>query len=158
MSETIEAVFDRGVFTPCAPVSIPNGQRVTITYAAAVAPEQPATWPDLPPELVKNSEGTIVARGTRISLFLLLENHFEGTPWSQMQQDYPTVQPGDWNPIEAFVRSNEAPLRVYFEEQQKIAQAHEQAAKPGPTVDELRDRFQKKFGKPYPSSSDAMTF
>lgn len=33
MSETIEAVFDRGVFTPCAPVSIPNGQRVTITYA-----------------------------------------------------------------------------------------------------------------------------
>ncbi len=43
MSETIEAVFDPGVFTPCAPVSIPNGQRVTLTYAAAIAPEKSAT-------------------------------------------------------------------------------------------------------------------
>jgi hypothetical protein len=152
MSETIEAVFDRGVFTPCAPVSIPNGQRVTITYAPALAPEQPATWPDLPMELVKNGDGTIVARGTRISLFLLLENHFDGIPWSQMQQNYPTVQSSDWSSIESFVRSNEAALRPYSEKQQEIARAYEAAAKPGPNLEELRQRFQKKFGVPYPQS------
>lgn len=141
MSETIEAVFDRGVFTPCVPVSIPNGQRVTITYSAADASEQPATWPDLPPELVKNGDGTIVARGTRISLFLLLENHFEGTPWEKMQQDFPTVQPSDWGSIESFVRSNEAALRPYSEKQQEIARAYEAAAKPGPSLEELRQRL-----------------
>ena len=118
MSETIVAVFDRGVFTPCAPVSIPNGQRVTLTYAAALASEKSATWPELPPELVRNSEGTIVARGTRISLFLMLENHFDGTSWTQMQQDYPTVQAGDWRGIEFYVRSNEGALRPYLEAQQ----------------------------------------
>ncbi|MFN0017232.1 MAG: antitoxin AF2212-like protein [Pirellulaceae bacterium] len=152
MSETIEAVFDRGVFTPCVPVSIPNGQRVTITYSAPAAPGQPAIWPDLPPELVKNGDGTIVARGTRISLFLLLENHFDGTPWEKMQQDFPTVQPSDWNPIESFVRSNETALRPYSEKQQELARAYEAAAKPGPSLEELRQRFQKKFGAPFPQS------
>jgi predicted DNA-binding antitoxin AbrB/MazE fold protein len=152
MSETIEAVFDRGVFTPCTPVSIANGQRVTITFAPAIAPEKSATWPDLLPELVRNSEGTIVARGTRISLFLLLENHFDGKPWSQMQEDYPTVQAGDWKGIESYVRSNEGALRPYLEAQQEVARAYEQVASPGPSIEELRARFQKKYGAPYPAS------
>lgn len=152
MSETIEAVFDRGVFTPCVPVSIPNGQRVTLTYAPANPPEKSATWPELPPELVKNSEGTIGARGSRISLFFLLELHFQGTPWEKMQQDYPTVQPSDWSSIESFVRSNEAALRPYSEKQQEIARAYEAAAKPGPSLEELRQRFQKKQGAPFPQS------
>lgn len=152
MSETIEAVFDRGVFTPCAPVSIPDGQRVTLTFAPSPAPEKSASWPELPPELVKNGEGTIVARGTRISLFLLLELHFQGTPWKKMQQDFPTVQSGDWNSIESFVRSNEAALRPYSEKQQEISRAYEAASKPGPSLEELRQRFERKFGAPFPKS------
>jgi hypothetical protein len=155
MSETIEAVFDRGVFTPCVPVSIANGQRVTLTFSPAAVSEKSATWPDLPPELVENSSGVVVARGSRISLFFLLENHFQGVSWEKMREDLPTVQPGDWNAIEKFVRSNEAALRVYSEKQQEISRAYEAAAKPGPSLEELRQRFEKKYGKPYPSSSDA---
>ena len=155
MSETIEAVFDRGVFTPCAPVSIPNGQRVTLTYSPALAPEKSTTWPELPPELVKNSDGTIVARGTRISLFLMLENHFDGIPWSQMPQDYPTVQAGDWAGIAAFVQHNENVLRPYYEEQNRIAESYRTPTPPGLTLEGLRERFQKKYGKPYSSSPDA---
>lgn len=155
MSETIEAVFDRGVFTPCAPVSIPNGQRVTITYAPAVTPEQPATWPELPPELVRNSGGGIVARGTRISLFIVLEYHFAGESWEALESRFPTVTHSDWPRIAAYVQHNENELRLYYEEQDRIAESLRTSTPPGLTLEGLQERFQKKFGKPFPSSSDA---
>lgn len=152
MSETIDAVFDHGVFKPCEPVSIPNGQRVTLTYAVALAPEKAPTWPDLPPELFRNSDGVIVARGTRITLFLLLEFHFQGTPWSKMQEDFPTVSPADWQGIEAYVRHNEPALRIHFEEQNRNAESLRKPTPPGLTLEALRERFEKKYGSPYPQS------
>ncbi|MBC7852790.1 MAG: antitoxin family protein [Pirellulaceae bacterium] len=155
MSETIEAVFDHGVFTPCAPVSIPDGQRVTLTYVAAHIPEQPPTWPDLPPELVRNSDGGIVARGTRISLFIVLEYHFKGDSWAELESMFPTVSSGDWPRIAAYVQHNENALRLYYEEQDRIAESKRTPTPPGLTLEGLRERFQKKFGKPYSSSPDA---
>jgi uncharacterized protein (DUF433 family) len=155
MSETIEAVFDRGVFTPCAPVSIPNGQRVTITYVPTLAPEKLATWPELPPELMKNSGGGIVARGTRISLFIVLEYHFAGESWDSLESRFPTVTRSDWPGIAAYVQHNENALRLYYEEQDRIAESLRTSTPPGLTLEGLRERFQKKFGKPFPSSSDA---
>lgn len=155
MSETIEAVFNQGVFTPCEPVSIPNGQRVTLTYAPATGMASPPTWPDLPPELVTRSDGVIVARGSRITLFLLLEFHFRGTSWSQMQEDFPTVSSADWPGIETYVLNNEPALRRYFEEQDRIAESRRVPTPPELTLEGLRARFQQKYGKPFPTSSDA---
>lgn len=155
MSETIEAVFEHGVFTPCEAVSIPDGQRVTLTFAPAPAPDKSATWPNLPPELIKNSEGTIVARGTRISLFIVLEYHFGGDSWSALATMFPTVSPSDWTGIAAYVQQNERALRPYYEERNRIAESHRTPTPPGLTLEGLRERFQKKFGKPFPSSPDA---
>ncbi len=155
MSETIEAVFDRGVFTPCTPVSIPNGQRVTITYATVVTPEQPATWPDLPPELVRNSGGGIVTRGTRISLFIVLEYHFGGDSWAELESRFPTVSRADWPGIAAYIQNNKNALQPYYEEQNRITESYRTPTPPGLTLEGLRERFQKKYGKPFPSSPDA---
>lgn len=153
MPQTVDAIYDQGVFRLCDPVAVAEGQRVTLTFDT-VSSNKPdnVLWPALPPALHRHSDGCVVARETRISLYLLLDAYFRGLTSPQIHEKYPTVPLADVVAIEMYIRQNEPALRKHFDEQTRISDALRQAAPPGPTVEELRSRWQQKFGTPSPLS------
>jgi uncharacterized protein (DUF433 family) len=153
MPQTVDAIYEEGVFRLCDPVAVAEGQRVTLTFDAVPSNKpEGVVWPALPPALQRHSDGCVVAIGTRISLYLLLDAHFRGLTPPQIHEKYPTVPLADMVAINAYIRQNELALRTHFEDQTRISDALRQAAPPGPTVEELRARWQQKFGTPSPLS------
>ena len=129
------------------PVSVPDGQEVTLHIQDAGA--QTPIWPLLPPELITDGDGLIVAKGTRITLTLILRRHFEGMPWPAIAEEYPTVTAADWPAIARFVECNRGPLKLVSEQEEKVLEELYQAS-PKISLQALRERFEQKHGKPFP--------
>ena len=149
MTQTIQAVFEGGVFRPCTPVSVPDGQEVTLTLQIQSADGGTLKWPKLPPELAIDGDGLIVAKGTRITLTLILRRHFEGMTWTAIAEEYPTVSSADWPAITRFVESNRESLKLVSEEEERVLEELYQAS-PKLNLQILRERFEQRHGKPFP--------
>ena len=150
MSQTVEAIFEAGVLRPCSPVSVADGEVVTLTVHTSRQGAAVPTWPDLPPELVTDSDGLIVARGTRITLPLLLRGHFQGASWAEVAERYPTVVSSDWPAIATYVERNAGSLRTVLEEEERAIEELRKASPSGLSLGTLRERWQKKFGSSFP--------
>lgn len=150
MTQTIQAVFEGGVFRPCTPVSVPDGEQVTLTLHTQPPGAETPKWPQLPPELATDADGLIVAKGTRITLTLILRRHFEGLSWPAMAEEYPTVCSPDWPAIARFVEYNREPLRLVSEHEESTLEELRKASPSGLSLQILRERFEQKYGKPFP--------
>lgn len=150
MTQTIQAVFEGGVFRPCAPVSVPDGQEVTLTLHTQSPNVEPPRWPQIPPELVTDADGLIVAQGTRITLTLILRRHFEGMSWPAIAEEFPTVCSTDWPAIARFVEFNREPLLLVNNEEQGALEELRMASPSKLNLQILRERFEQKHGKPFP--------
>jgi hypothetical protein len=150
MTQTIQAIFENGVFRPCTPVSVPDGEHVTLTLHSQAPAAQTPSWPQLPPELATDADGLIVAKGTRITLTLILRRHFEGMPWPAIAEEYPTVCSTNWPAIARFVEFNREPLRLVSKEEQRALEELRKASPSRLNLQVLRERFEQKHGKPFP--------
>lgn len=149
MTQTIQAVFEGGVFRPCTPISMTDGQQVILTLHSPTLGSETPKWPQLPPELATDADGLIVAKGTRITLTLILRRHFEGLSWPAIAEEYPTVTAADWPAIARFVESNREPLKLVSEEEERVLEELYRAS-PKISLQVMRERFEQKFGKPFP--------
>lgn len=150
MTQTIQAVFEGGVFRPCTPISMADGQQVTLTLHPQPLSAETPKWPQLPTELATDADGLIVAKGTRITLTLILRRHFEGLSWPAMAEEYPTVCSTDWPAIARFVEGNRQSLRLVSEEDQRTLEELRKASPSTLNLQVLRERFEQKHGKPFP--------
>jgi Arc/MetJ-type ribon-helix-helix transcriptional regulator len=112
----------------------------------------PVPVPDLPPILERQADGYISVRGHRIGLHLILERYFAGAGEPELQDWFSSLSPIELEQIVSFVRSNPEAMRAYLDQQTELAEALYAAAQRGPTVEELRARWQRKFGRPFDST------
>lgn len=150
MTQTIQAIFEGGVFRPCTPIAMADGQQVTLTLHPQPLGTETPIWPALPPELATDADGLIVAKGTRITLTLILRRHFEGLSWPAMAEEYPTVCSADWPAIARFVEYNQEPLGLVSKHEERALEELRKASPPGLSLQILRERFEQKHGKPFP--------
>ncbi len=150
MSQTIQAVYEGGVFRPCAPVSVPDGAQVTLTLHTQAQTTKTPTWPALPPEFEAVANDGIVAQGTRIDLTLILRHHFQGASWEAIADEFPTVCASHWPAIAHYVDHNRESLKRYWEQEEKLLEELRRASPSGLSLQVLRERFEQKHGKPFP--------
>ena len=150
MTQTIQAVFEGGVFRPCTPVSVPDGEQVTLTLHTQPQAAEIPTWPTLPPEFEPVAHDGIVAKGTRIDLTLILRHHFQGASWQAIAEEFPTVCAHYWPAIARYVDHNRDSLKLYWEQEEKILDELRRASPSGLSLQVLRERFQQTHDKPFP--------
>lgn len=150
MTQIIQAIFENGVFRPCTAVSVPDGQQVTLTVHGQPQAEDIPTWPNLPPELEPVAHEGIVAKGTRIDLMLILRHHFQGESWAAIAEEFPTVCADHWTAIARYVDQNRDAVKLYWEQEEKILDELRKASPSKLSLQVLRERFEQKYGKPFP--------
>lgn len=150
MTQTIQAVFEGGVFRPCTPVSVPDGEQVTLTLHLQTPVAEVPVWPVLPPELEPDANDVIVAKGTRINLSLILRHHFQDASWAAIAEEFPTVGASHWPAIARYVDHNRDALKLYWEQEEKMLDELRKASPSGLSLQVLRERFEQKHGKPFP--------
>lgn len=150
MTQTIQAVFEGGVFRPCTPVSMPDGEQVTLTLHTQPQAAEIPIWPTLPPEFEPVAHGGIVARGSRIDFTLILRRHFQGASWAAIAEEFPTVGASLWPAIAQYVDRNRDSLKLYWEQEEKMLDELREASPSGLSLQNLRERFEQKHGKPFP--------
>lgn len=150
MSQTIQAIYEGGVFRPCTPVSVQDGEQVTLTLHTQAQTAEVPTWPALPPEFEPVAHDGIVAQGTRIDLTLILRHLFQGASWSDIAEEFPTVTGSLWPAIVRYVDHNREALRLYWQHQENMLEELRKTAPSGLSLQVLRERFEQKHGKPFP--------
>jgi uncharacterized protein (DUF433 family) len=98
----------------------------------------------LPPFLTADDGGFIHARGHRIGLTHLVRRYKEGYTPEMLQAYYPTLSLALIHKIIAFYLENEADVDAYMATQDREVQRQIAAARPSPTLAELRKRLEAK--------------
>jgi uncharacterized protein (DUF433 family) len=104
------------------------------------------SFPELPTELGYAAGGVIRFQRTRIGLDLVLARHFAGDTIEQIHDSFPTVPFDALRTALAYMVAHEPLARAYLDQQQALASLHCDEAHHGPSVNELRQRFQAQMG------------
>jgi uncharacterized protein (DUF433 family) len=143
--QTILAHFDGKFIVPDQPLSLPAGQALRIGIEAVVTP-----LPPLPPELETVEYGGIRVRGTRISLFLLLQALDEGETWEQIQERYPTVPRSAVVGLRNYVQQHPGEMQNYLAAERKYIETMRANSTQTLTLEVLRQRAAEKTGAAQP--------
>ncbi|GEM_PF-1778404 len=76
MLETIEAIYENGIFKPLHPVDLPEGTRVTIATGSTAQTDIEVTQPletPVAPGIVRRPDRGFCVAGTKISLFAIMD-------------------------------------------------------------------------------------
>jgi Arc/MetJ-type ribon-helix-helix transcriptional regulator len=112
----------------------------------------PVPLPELPRLLERQPDGYVNIRGHRLGLHLLLQQHFAGDSAAQIQDRFSSLSLAEVEEVLAFVQQHPDAMRAYLDQQQTIQRLMLDEAGRGPTVEELRTRWQAKFGTPFVSA------
>ena len=111
----------------------------------------PVPLPELPALLERQADGYVGIRGHRLGLHLLLQRHFAGESAVQIQDRFSSLTLDEVNEIVALAEKHPDAMRAYLDQQQMIQRLTMDDAHRGPTLEELRARWQAKFGAPFGS-------
>jgi uncharacterized protein (DUF433 family) len=143
--QTILAHFDGKNIVPDQPLSFPEGQALRVAIESVAAP-----LPALPAELETVEHDGIRVRGTRISLFLLLEALDEGETWEQIQERYPTVPHSAVPGLRNYVQQHPGELKYYLAAERKHIEMMRATSTQILTLEVLRKRAAEKMGAVQP--------
>lgn len=104
--------------------------------------------PELPPLLVRDDAGYVSLRGHRIGLHLLLGHLFAGEDATQIQDRFSSLTHEQVAAVLTFARQHEREMRAYWEQREAIDELLYETGRRGPSLAELRARWQAKFGQP----------
>jgi Arc/MetJ-type ribon-helix-helix transcriptional regulator/uncharacterized protein (DUF433 family) len=107
--------------------------------------------PELPTILEWQSEGYIGVRGHRIGLHLILERYFAGASRAELADWFSTLTSEELDQVLEFVGQHPDAMRAYLERQEALARLLLDESNQGPSLAELRARWETKFGRPYVS-------
>lgn len=93
----------------------------------------------LPDCVETRSDGAVVVRGHRVSLFLILQAHYDGLTVEEIHERYPTITMANLHEIVAFTQENEDAMRQFFAEQEAERKRIEPMIKTL-SLEELRQR------------------
>jgi uncharacterized protein (DUF433 family) len=139
--QTILAHFDGKNIVPDQPLSLPLGQALRVAIESVAPP-----LPTLPPELETVEYGGIRVRGTRISLFLLLEALDEGETWEQIQVRYPTVPHSAVPELRKYIQQHPDEMKSYLAAQRKHIETMRANSTQTLTLEILRKRAAETTG------------
>jgi len=117
----------------------------------------PVPLPTLPAILEWRDQGYIAVRGRRIGLHLILDRHFSGTSQAEMEDWFNPLTPAEIEEILTFVREHPDAMRAYLDQHDTLTRLLCDDTHRGPSMEELRARWQTKFGKPYAFPQDQTT-
>ena len=72
----------------------------------------------LPAGVETRDDGNVVVRGHRVSLFLILQSHYEGVEVEEIHERYPSVPMSTLREIVEFCRDNDEEMRQFYAEQE----------------------------------------
>ena len=111
--------------------------------------QQVVPLPALPPFLVRDAEGYVSVRGHRLGLHLILDAIFAGESADEIQNQFSSLSGEQVAQILDFARQHEASLRAYTAQRGAIDQLLYETGRRGPSVAELRARWQAKSSQPH---------
>src|SRR2546425_4959526 len=114
MTQSLSGRYDGVAIIPDQPLDLPAGQRLTITIESI---DPAPRLSNLPPELERRNDGSIVVVGQRISLFLLLEFFRQGLTPSAIRQRLPTVSEETVTAIRRFCQQNDDAVQAFYQQQ-----------------------------------------
>jgi Arc/MetJ-type ribon-helix-helix transcriptional regulator len=103
----------------------------------------PVALPELPDFLVRGDDGAISFRGHRVGLHLVLERHFAGDSPAQIHDRFSSLPLPEVEAVAALAQAHPAAMRAYAEQRQLIHRLLIDDSHRGPTLAELRTRFEQ---------------
>jgi uncharacterized protein (DUF433 family) len=107
---------------------------------------QPIPLPELPSLLEKRPDGALYVTGRRISLQIILLSYFSGEDSKAIRQEFPSLTLAEVEQIVDFIDQNRAAMEAYLAQQQQLENLILDQAHRGPSLKELRERWQSKYG------------
>jgi len=145
-AQFLEAAVARGVF-PSREAALDQAVRLlrrrqeVFDEFERIARELPAP---LPAVLEGRPGGIFVVRGHRITLHLIAEFYFGGMrEAAAMHDQFPTLSLADVQQVLSYIERHESALRAYHEANLRCCEEWKSESKPGPSIEEMRERMAK---------------